>query len=455
VSTRWRTFGILGTAALFVAACTGGTGTASTAPSGAAQSAAAPSAASSAAPSPAASAAASQAGGAPVSIDWWHITTGEPGKSDFKAIADAYMAQHPNVKINITVLDNDPFKTKLATQIQSGDVPDLFQSWGGGIMASQADAGALKDITADIASWKDTINPGALSIYQYNGKQYGVPWDMGMIGFWYNKKLFAQAGITTPPTTWDEYLAAVKKLKDAGIVPLAISGKEEWPSMHLWTYLVLRYGGADALKQMVQSGDWNTDACTKAGQAVLALNALDPYQPGYRGMTYPQEAATVGNGKAAMELMGQWAPSVQKDQSADKKGLGDDLGWFPFPAVSGGTGAPTDGVGGGNGIAVGKDAPPEAIDFLKFFLNVDNQNKLNADNVGLSPVVGTESTIKDPNLQAVLAGRGAAQYIQLYLDQATSPALGKVFNDATMALFEGQSDPAKVCKTISDAAATQ
>ena len=80
-------------------------------------------------------------------------------------------------------------------------------------MAAQADAGLLKDITADIASWKDTINPGALSIYQYNGKQYGVPWDMGMIGFWYNKEAFTKAGITAPPATWDDYLAAVTKLK--------------------------------------------------------------------------------------------------------------------------------------------------------------------------------------------------------------------------------------------------
>ena len=245
-----------------------------------------------------------------------------------------------------------------------------------------------------------------MSIYQYNGKQYGIPWDMGMIGFWYNKKLFEQAGITAPPATWDDYLAAVGKLKAAGITPLAIAGKDEWPSMHLWTYLVLRNGGGDALAQMVQSGDWNTDACVKAGQDVVALNALNPYQDGYKGATYANEAAAVGNGKAAMELMGQWAPSVQKDNSADKKGLGDDLGWFAFPAVTGGAGAPTDGVGGGNGIAVGKDAPPEAIDFLKFFMSVDNQNKLNTDGVGLSTTVGTESTVTDPNLQAVLAGRG-------------------------------------------------
>ena len=125
-------------------------------------------------------------GGEPVTVDWWHITNGDPGKADFQAAADAYMAEHPNVTIEITVLENEAFKTKLSTTAAADD-PDLFQSWGGGIMAAQADAGLLKDITADIADWKDTINPGAMSIYAYNGKQYGVPWDMGMIGFWYNK----------------------------------------------------------------------------------------------------------------------------------------------------------------------------------------------------------------------------------------------------------------------------
>jgi raffinose/stachyose/melibiose transport system substrate-binding protein len=438
---------ILAVLALVISAC--GSSSGSTVPS-AAGSAVAPSGA---APTAAASAEASAAAEA-ATIDWWHITTGDPGKSDFQAIADAYTAAHPNVKINITVLENEAFKTKLAAT--SADAyPDLFHSWGGGIMAAQVDAGLLKDITSDVADWKDTVNPGAMSIYQYKGAQYGVPWDMGLIGFWYNKALFTKAGITAPPATWDELLAAVSKLKAAGVAPLAIAGKDEWPSMHLWTYLVLRNGGGDALAQMVQSGNWNTDACTKAGEAVLALNKLDPYQAGYKSATYNDEAASVGNGKAGMELMGQWAPSVQKDQSANKQGLGADLGWFPFPLVTGGTGAATDGVGGGNGIAVGKNAPPEAVDFLKFFLNKDNQDKLNSDGIGLSTVVGTESTITDPNLQQVLAGRGAATFMQLYLDQATSPAMGQSINDATAALFLGKSDPAKVCQAITDAAAAQ
>jgi raffinose/stachyose/melibiose transport system substrate-binding protein len=447
MTTRWRLLGAVGVMAIVLGACSGGGATI------------VPSAAASEAPSGAASEASSEApaspAATPVTIEWWHITTGDPGKSVFQAIADEYTAAHPNVKINITIIENEAFKTKLTTSMQSGQVPDLFQSWGGGIMAAQADAGILKDITADIAPWKDTINPGALSIYAYNGVQYGVPWDMGMIGVWYNKALFAKAGITNPPTTWDDFLADVSKLKAAKIVPLAIAGKDMWPSMHLWTYLVLRIGGSDNLAQMVQSGDWNTDACKAAGDQVLKLNALDPYQPGFKAADYNAEAAAMGNGKAAMEVMGQWAPSTEMDQSSDKKGIGNDLGWFPFPTVAGGTGAPTDGVGGGNGIAVGKNASPEALDFLKFFSSVDNARKINEANFGLSPVIGTESTITDPNLQAVVAGRGAATFMQLYLDQATSPAMGAAINEATIGLFDSASTPDKTCQAITDAAAAQ
>jgi raffinose/stachyose/melibiose transport system substrate-binding protein len=430
---------------VLVAAC-GGTGVAS------------PSAGGASPPPSEATTAPSESGAAagPVEFDWWHITTGDPGKTDFQKIADAYMAEHPNVKINITILENEAFKSKLQTSMQSGDVPDLFQSWGGGTMAAQADAGLLKDITADIADWKDTINPGALSIYQYNGKQYGVPWDLGMIGFWYNKDLFEQAAITTPPATWDDFLAAVDKLKGAGITPYALAGKDKWPGMHAWTYLLLRTAGADALQQVIQTGNWNTDGCTKAGEAVLALVAKEPFQDGYLNAVYDKgEAAAMGNGKAAMELMGQWAPAVQMSNSTSGKGIGDALAWFPFPTVAGGAGAPTDGVGGGNGIAVGKDAPPEAIDFLKFFSSAEQASVIGKDNFGLPTTVGTESSVTDPQLKAVLDARAQAQFVQLYLDQATSPEMGAAINDATAGLFAGTSTPADVCQAITDAAANQ
>ena len=127
------------------------------------------------------------------------------------------MAAHPNVTINITVLENEAFKTKLTTVLQSGTPPDIFQSWGGGDMNSQVQAGLLQDITpaldANGGAWRNTFGAGTLSVYAYQGKNYGVPWDMGMVGFWYNKDLFTKAGITDTPATWTDFLADVKKLK--------------------------------------------------------------------------------------------------------------------------------------------------------------------------------------------------------------------------------------------------
>ena len=109
---------------------------------------------------------------------------------------------------------------KLATTLQPGDVPDLFQSWGGGGLAAAGRGRAASRTSPPTSpSWKDTINPGALSMYQVDGKQYGVPFDLGLVGFWYNKALFAQAGITAPPATWDEFLADVEQAQGRGHHP--------------------------------------------------------------------------------------------------------------------------------------------------------------------------------------------------------------------------------------------
>ena len=104
----------------------------------------------------------------PVTIEWWHISTLDPGKTLFQNLANQYMAAHPNVKINITILENEAFKTKLTTVMQGGTPPDIFQSWGGGVMNDQIAAGMLKDITADLdangGAWRNSFAPGALAV---------------------------------------------------------------------------------------------------------------------------------------------------------------------------------------------------------------------------------------------------------------------------------------------------
>jgi raffinose/stachyose/melibiose transport system substrate-binding protein len=403
---------------------------------------------------------AAQPAAEPVTIRWWHISTADEHKALWQKFADEYMAAHPNVKIEITVLENEAFKSKMTTVMQSGDPPDIFQSWGGGVMNEYAKAELLKDITPDLdadgGAWRATFAPGALGVYGYKDKNYGVPWDMGMIGFWYNKDLFSQAGIEAPPTTWTELLDDVKKLKAAGITPIAVGEGDKWPGMHMWAYLVTRLGGkANFEGALLRSGSFTDQPFVDAGKKLQELLALEPFQDGFLGATYGDEATAMGNGKAAMELMGQWAPAVERDNSADKKGIGDKLGWFPFPMIEGGAGDPNDAVGGGNGFALGKNASPEAIDFAKYLTRTESQVELAKIGVAIPVVKGGEAGLTDPLLITLQKSLAAAKYFQLYYDQALPPAMGSVVNDSTQGIFAGTLTPEQAAQAIEDSAKTE
>jgi raffinose/stachyose/melibiose transport system substrate-binding protein len=389
-----------------------------------------------------------------VTITWWHISTAENHRDAWQAMADEYVAMHPNVTIEITVLENEAFKSKLPTVMQSGEPPDLFQSWGGGVMNEFAKSGMLKDITADMAGeWGDSFGAGPLGVYAYDGKQYGAPWDMGMVGFWYNKDLFAQAGIDAPPATWSEFLDDVQKLKDAGITPIALGEGEKWPGHYYWVYLAVRLGGKPAFDAAYgRSGAFTDAPFVQAGEKLQELMALEPFQEGFLGAGYGDQAALVGNGQAAMELMGQWGPAVEISNSESGEGLGDKLGFFPFPAVEGGAGGAADAMGGGNGICVGKNAEPEAVDFLRFLTNVENQKTLTEMEIIIPVVKGAEVAITDPNMLMVYEAVSKAEYFQLYYDQYMPPSVGETVNDSVQELFAGTMEPADVAQAIEDAA---
>jgi raffinose/stachyose/melibiose transport system substrate-binding protein len=160
-------------------------------------------------------------------------------------------------------------------------------------------------------------------------------------------------------------------------------------------------------------------------------------------------------GLAAMELMGQWAPSVQDSSSTDKTGLGAKLGFFTFPTVDGGKGKAGDAFGGGGGFAVGRNAPPQTLDLVRFLVNVDNQRKAAATGAVLPVAKGAEDAIKDPNLATVAKALGTATGFQFFLDQAYAPAIGQQVNDSVAALIAGTASPEQVAQAITKTAKNQ
>jgi raffinose/stachyose/melibiose transport system substrate-binding protein len=390
----------------------------------------------------------------PVTITFWHLDNQDDFKAVWQKQADEFMAANPHVKIEITVLENEAFKQKVATVMQSGNPPDLFRSWGGGTMNQYAEAGLLKDVTKEMkkGDFLETIGEGPMGVYSYKGKIYGAPYNMGAVGIWYNKKIFAKHGLSEFKT-WSELVEGCKKLKAAGVTPIALGEQDKWPGHFWFGYLAVRIAGGEGIESAYsRKGKFTDPAFIEAFKKFKELVDLGAFQKGFMGASYNDQASLVANGKAAMELMGQWAPGVQEQQTADKKGLGADLGFMAFPAVEGGKGKITDVFGGGDGYVIGKNAPDETVEFLKFMLSKEQYVKIVNSPMTLIPTVkGTSELLKDANMKKIAEATAKAEFYQLYFDQAFPPTVGSAVLDAVQGICAGTKSPEEAAGMIQKA----
>jgi raffinose/stachyose/melibiose transport system substrate-binding protein len=381
-------------------------------------------------------------------------------KAIWDEIAKDYNAAHPGVNVQFKYLENEAFKAKLPTMLQSEDSrPELFYSWGGGVMQAQDKAGFLKDITKDVASWENELSPTAVDAFKVDGKVVGVPFEVGEVAFYYNKKLFEKAGVKAEDIkTWDDFLGAVKKLKAAGITPIVVGAGEKWPMHFYYSYLVMRIGGEHALADAKagKNGGFKNATFVEAGKRLHELAALEPFQPGYLSTSHAQSAGIFGDGKAAMDLMGQWLLGMQAPNSTSGKGLAeDDIGILSFPVVPGGKGKATDTLGGINGWLVSKSAPPEAVDFLKFFSQKKYGDEAAAKAAYIPVNKGSESAFTDPLFKRLADDLSRTTYHQNYFDQDLGPSVGRVVNDISVSVAAGEMAPEAAAAAIQDAAEQQ
>jgi len=362
----------------------------------------------------------------------------------WQGAAQEYEKAHPGVKIEFDYLENEAFKAKLPTLLQSKDRPSLFHSWGGGVMYEQVNSGVLQDITSAISEggFKDTFYPAGVQNFTYQGKTYGLPNDVGPIVFWYNKELCEKAGVDpTKIKDWDDFIDAVKKCQSAGITPLAAGGKDKWPLHFYPALLMMRIMGKDGMQAAYddKNGGFASPDVVKAFQLYKDLAALSPFQKGFLANTYGESAGTFHDGKTAFHLMGTWDLSEGRSDSADGKGLPDEkLGWFFFPEVKGGKGHANDIFASLDGWLVAKEAPKEAVDFMKVWLGKEVQGKLAEEGLFIPMVKGTAELIKDPFQKAIAQEVENSEWIAIAIDQLLGPDTGRVFNDASADIAAGK-----------------
>jgi len=194
--------------------------------------------------------------------------------------ADAFMAKNPGVKIVLMPMENEALKAKLPTMLQSNDPPDIFTSWGGGVMLAHAQAGYLADLSGEKDKLAKIAVPSAISAFQVDGKQVGLATDLSLVSIYANKPLLAKAGVSVDDLkSWDGFKAAIGKLRAAGITPMLTGGKDEWPLQFFLGYLLLREGGGSVVADLKAKG-FNQPVFLAAAKELVDFGKLNPFQDG-------------------------------------------------------------------------------------------------------------------------------------------------------------------------------
>jgi raffinose/stachyose/melibiose transport system substrate-binding protein len=394
--------------------------------------------------------------GGKVTMTFWHNSTTGDGKQYWADTVAAFEKANPNVTIEIQAIQNEEMDGKLQTALTSGDAPDIFMARGGGKLADVVTAGQAMDLTDKVTDATKSALGGVLDAFKVDGKIYGVPTSVLPEGIWYSTDLFEQAGITETPTTIDELEAANQKLRDAGLQPIALGAKDAWPAAHWYYNFALRACSQDAVNKAAADRSFDDPCWEKAGDQLADFVKSNPFNDGFLTTSAQQGAGSsaglLANHLAGMELMGAWDPGVIASLTPDGKAL-PDLGWFPFPAVSGGDGGEGAMMGGVDGFSCFVDAPPACADFLNFISEKDNQEAYATAFQTVPASQEAQAAVTDPSLKLVLDAYNSAPYVTVWLDTLFGQNIGNALNVAVVNLMAGQGSAKDIVTAVNDAAA--
>jgi multiple sugar transport system substrate-binding protein len=239
-------------------------------------------------------------------------------------VLEDFQAAYPNIKVKFEPIAGD-YNAAMAAKFSSQDVPDVFYV-DSGPAATWIDDGSIEPLDDYIAkSGFDTsaFYPAYLDAFKGpDGKQYGLPKDGNTIAMAYNSDILTAAGVTAPPTTWEELTAAVDKLKgQEGLdAPLCLS-----PSLDRALAFIYQAGG----------GLFNEDKTAAVIDSPESITGIDTYlnffksdaakRPGDMGDDWCGKA--LGEGHSAIIFEGGWLDPYMKDTYPDIK-----YAWAEMPA---------------------------------------------------------------------------------------------------------------------------
>ena len=304
------------------------------------------------------------------------LSSNQPNAVAFRERVDEFRALYPNITIeDLSIEDEASYDTKLATAVSIGDVPELFQTYGGASYVNYAQNNVALDLAAALdadPAWKD----GFLNVFenfQFDSipGTYAVPYEFFAVALFYNKDLFTQIG-AEPPATIEEFEAVCDQFLEIGIVPFALGEKEPWRGGHLIANLIDKKLGAQANNDIASRTLKYTDPAVAELFALIdAWNQKGYFGPHAGSVDHEAEKAMFHSGQTAMHMNGSWyVPEASATDIADK------IGVVPFPYFVDAPEYKEVWMGGAGGaFAISGQADPAkqaaAIELLKFVTNMD------------------------------------------------------------------------------------
>lgn len=364
-------------------------------------------------------------------------------------IADDY----PNVEFDLQQLQNDPFKTRLRVALGSENPPDVWHSWGGGVLAQYVNDDVVLEITDALNEdgWIDRFAPALLDLMRVDDAYYGVPIVANTVVVWYNRELLGDLNV---PGTWDQFVQLVRDIRADGLVPLTLANSTAWPGAFYLNYLVLRIKGADFLNQVLAGeASFDDPGVVQAGEMMQELVDAGAFPEGFQGLDIDTGGSRqlLYTEQAAMELMGTWLPGTIE---SEVPGFSENLDFFEFPVVEGGEGDPSSVLGGispAYAISQATEIPEVAIDFLRAITD-DTTRDIVAESGRLSAIRG--ATYEDETTAQLAAILEAADAVQLFWDQYLPPELGQAQLDVSQQLLGKSITPEAGAARLEEVAAS-
>ncbi len=243
-------------------------------------------------------------------------------------INQIFAETHPDITVEMQTMGADDLKQVLRTDFDSGNPPAVFNIWADNSNLDFIEADRWLDFSETLAadpSWRDNFLPGALGVHTYDTNGiWGLPQASFVLGMYYNKDLFAKAGISNPPETMEELYVDIDKLKALdGITPWPIGNMDGWRSVHLFASLFYKINGTEAAtlaaERKIRHDGSEVIKTYKAMQDLVKSGAFGDQ---YTGLGYADEISLFNEGKSAIRFSGSWTLGEIE---------GVDAGFFPFP----------------------------------------------------------------------------------------------------------------------------